>query len=81
STPAARGVEVTAVIEDQTPFKQKFDPGHPDAGPDGYVKLPNVNVVSEMVNVQEAARAYEANVAVIVNIKAMITKTFEIGKR
>ncbi|MCP4155403.1 MAG: flagellar basal body rod protein FlgC [bacterium] len=81
STPAARGVEVTAVIEDQTPFKQKFDPGHPDAGPDGYVKLPNVNVVSEMVNIQESARAYEANVAMIVNIKAMISKTFEIGKR
>ncbi|MCP5107104.1 MAG: flagellar basal body rod protein FlgC [bacterium] len=75
------GVEVIKVVEDQTPFLKKFDPGHPDAGPDGYVLFPNVNVVSEMVNVQEAARSYEANIAVIVSIKNMIAKTFEIGRR
>lgn len=75
------GVEVIGVVEDPSPFKRKFDPGHPDAGPDGYVLLPNVDVVAEMVNVQEAARAYEANIAVIVSMKNMIAKTFEIGRR
>lgn len=78
---AGTGVEVISVVEDPSPFKRKFDPGHPDAGPDGYVDYPNVDVVSEMVNVQEAARSYEANIAVIVAIKNMIAKTFEIGKR
>ena len=77
----AQGVEVTSVVEDPSPFRKKFDPGHPDAGEDGYVNFPNVNVVAEMVNVQEAARAYEANVAVITSIKSMISKTFEIGRR
>jgi flagellar basal-body rod protein FlgC len=77
----ANGVEVVKVVEDPSPFKKKFDPGHPDAGPDGYVMLPNVDVISEVVNVQEAARSYEANIAVIVSIKNMISKTFEIGRR
>ncbi|HLP47864.1 MAG TPA: flagellar basal body rod protein FlgC [Candidatus Deferrimicrobium sp.] len=75
------GVEVSQVVEDPSPFKQKYDPGHPDAGPDGYVLFPNVDVVSEMVNVQEAARSYEANIAVILAVKNMIAKTFEIGRR
>lgn len=75
------GVEVVKVVDDPSPFLQKFEPGHPDAGPDGYVLYPNVDVVSETVNVQEAARSYEANIAVIVAIKNMIAKTFEIGKR
>lgn len=79
--PTAVGVEVTKVVEDPSPFLKKFDPGHPDAGPDGFVELPNVNVVSEMVNIQEAARSYEANISVIVAIKNMIAKTFEIGRR
>ena len=77
----AVGVEVTQVIEDPSPFRRKYDPGHPDAGPDGYVLMPNVDVVSEMVNIQESARAYEANISVIVAIKNMIAKTFEIGRR
>ena len=77
----ATGVEVVKVVEDPSPFLEKFDPAHPDAGPDGYVKFPNVDVVSETVNIQEAARAYEANIAVIVSIKSMLSKTFEIGKR
>ena len=77
----AVGVEVTKVVEDPSPFLKKFDPNHPDAGPDGFVLLPNVNVVSEMVNIQESARSYEANISVIVAIKNMIAKTFEIGRR
>jgi flagellar basal-body rod protein FlgC len=77
----AVGVEVTKVVEDPSPFRRRYEPGHPDAGPDGYVLMPNVDVVSEMVNIQEAARAYEANIAVIVAIKNMIGKTFDIGRK
>ena len=77
----AVGVEVVSVVEDPSPFKRKFDPSHPDAGPDGYVMFPNVEVVSEMVDIQEAARAYEANISVILATKNMIAKTFEIGRR
>lgn len=75
------GVQVSKVVDDPSPFKKKYDPTHPDAGPDGYVLFPNVDVVSEMVNVQEAARSYEANIAVILAVKNMIAKTFEIGRR
>ncbi len=74
------GVSVTKVIEDQSPFLLKYDPKHPDAGADGYVKMPNINVVSEMVNIQEASKSYEANISVIVTAKNMISKTFEIGR-
>lgn len=81
SNGTSTGVEVVKVVEDPSPFMKKFDPGHPDAGPDGYVLLPNVDVVSEVVNIQEAARSYEANIAVIVSVKNMISKTFEIGRR
>ena len=77
----AVGVRVAEVVEDQSPFKRKFDPNHPDAGPDGYVLFPTVDVVSEIVDIQEAARAYEANISVILAIKNMIAKTFEIGRR
>lgn len=77
---SAVGVSVTKVIEDQSPFILKYDPKHPDAGPDGYVKLPNVNIVSEMVNIQEASKSYEANISVILAAKNMISKTFEIGR-
>lgn len=77
----ALGVRVARVVEDPSPFKRKFDPNHPDAGPDGYVLFPNVDVVSEIVDVQEAARAYEANISVILAIKNMIAKTFEIGRK
>jgi len=75
------GVEVTEVIEDPSAFRRKFDPNHPDAGPDGYVLFPNIDVVSEMVDLQEASRSYEANISAIVSIKNMIARTFEIGRR
>lgn len=76
----ASGVEVSRVVEDKSPFLRKYEPNHPDAGPDGYVLYPNVNIISEMVNLQEAARSYEANMSVILTIKNMIAKTFEIGR-
>lgn len=80
SEKTAMGVEVSNVFEDSSPFLRKYDPGHPDAGADGYVLYPNVNVISEMINIQEASRAYQANISVVLAVKNMIAKTFEIGR-
>ncbi len=74
------GVAVNKVFEDSSPFLRKYDPEHPDAGPDGYVLYPNVNIVAEMVNLQEASRSYEANISALLAFKNMIAKTFEIGR-
>jgi len=77
---ALEGVIPVAVVEDSRPFKVIYNPAHPDADPNGYVKLPNVNPVEEMVNMISALRAYEANVTVINNTKAMMLKALEIGR-
>lgn len=69
------------IIEDlEAPFKRIYDPSHPDADKDGYVKLPNVDLVQELVDVSVARRAYEANVAVIEASKLMALKALEIGR-
>ena len=65
------GVQVKEVQSSQEPFTLKFEPGHPDADKDGMVSYPNVNPTEEMVNLTEASRAYEANVAVVRAAKAM----------
>lgn len=75
-----KGVEVTSVEEDPSPFKSVYDPGHPDADQEGYVLMPNVNIVMEMANLISASRAYEANVTAINGTKAMALKALEIGK-
>lgn len=74
------GVRVQKVVEDQFPGPKVYDPGHPDADEEGYVAMPNVNIVEEMVNMISASRSYEANVTAINNTKAMIAKTLEIGR-
>lgn len=74
------GVEVTSIQDDPTPFKSVYEPGHPDANEDGYVLMPNVDMVSEMANLISASRAYEANVTAINGTKAMALKALEIGK-
>lgn len=74
------GVKVDAVIEDKSPFKTVYNPGHPDADKDGYLKMPNVNLLTEMVNMISASRAYEANVNAVQVTKGMIGKALEIGK-
>lgn len=74
------GVEVAAIVEDNTPPRRVYDPSHPDADPDGYVALPNINVVNEMVDMITATRAYEANVTVLNAAKAMTLKALEIGR-
>ncbi len=76
----ASGVKVTGITEDKSPFKSVYDPGHPDADEKGYVKMPNVNVMTEMVNMISASRAYEANVTAINSAKSMAMKALEIGR-
>lgn len=75
-----KGVRVTAIEEDPSPFKLVYDPSHPDADEDGYVRMPNVNIVTEMVDMISATRSYEANVTAINAAKSMISKALEIGK-
>lgn len=74
------GVAVTRIAEDQTPFKMVYDPQHPDANEEGYVRLPNVDMVKEMVDLMSASRSYEANVTSINAAKNMYLKAMEIGK-
>ncbi|MFA7404315.1 MAG: flagellar basal body rod protein FlgC [Pelobacteraceae bacterium] len=75
-----RKVDVSEIVEDQNPPRLQYDPGHPDANPQGYVAMPNVNVVEEMTDMISASRSYEANVTAVQAAKAMAMKTLEIGK-
>jgi flagellar basal-body rod protein FlgC len=72
------GVEVGAIVEDQTDFRLQYDPGHPDANAQGYVRMPNVNPVTEMVDLISASRGYEANVTAMQTAKQMFSKTLDI---
>ncbi|NLY42663.1 MAG: flagellar basal body rod protein FlgC [Clostridiaceae bacterium] len=74
------GVRVSRITEDPSPFKRVYNPGHPDADEDGYVLMPNVDIMTEMVNMISATRSYEANVAAINSTKSMAMKALEIGK-
>ncbi len=62
---SSAGVQVVGIVNDQSPDKLVYDPGHPDADANGYVHMPNVDVVKEMVDMMAASRAYEANVTAI----------------
>ncbi len=75
-----KAVNVSEIIDDPRPFKTVYDPYHPSADKDGYVRYPNVNVIEEMVNLLSARRSYEANVSVIKAAKSMANKALEIGK-
>lgn len=75
------GVKVTEIVEDtKTPMKMVYDPAHPDADENGYVTMPNVNVVTEMTDLIDATRAYEANVTAFNATKSMALKALEIGR-
>ena len=74
------GVRVSGIVEDQSPFRQVYDPSHPDADENGIVSMPNVEVVTEMVNMISATRAYEANVTALNASKSMAMKALEIGR-
>lgn len=78
---AGDGVKVSNIEEDTTtPFKMEYDPENPDANKDGYVQLPNVDPLREMVDLMSATRSYEANVTVLNATKGMMMKALEIGK-
>ncbi|HCJ57904.1 MULTISPECIES: flagellar basal body rod protein FlgC [Lutispora] len=74
------GVKVSSIVEDESEFKLVYSPGHPDADEKGYIKMPNVDVMVEMVNMISATRAYEANVTSINSTKNMVMKALDIGK-
>ncbi len=81
SQPAdATGVVVQAVVPDETPFQQIFDPSHPDADASGYVRMPNVDIARENVDMIAASRAYEANITVMNTTKQMTLKALEMGR-
>ncbi|ARD49291.1 flagellar basal body rod protein FlgC [Sporosarcina sp. P37] len=78
---ASSGVAVTRVKEDrETPFKLVFDPAHPDANGEGYVEMPNIDPLREMIDLMSATRSYEANVTVLNANKSMLMKALEIGR-
>jgi len=76
----AVGVQVQQIVEDQMPFRRRYEPSHPDADAQGFVALPNVDVPEEMVDMLGAARAYQANITAMGLIKDTISKALELGK-
>ena len=77
---AAQGVRVTQVVESAAPMRMVYDPKSPAANPDGYVTMPNVNVVEEMTNMISASRAYQTNAEVMGTAKSLMEKTLAIGQ-
>ncbi len=75
----AEGVKIAKIIEDNEPPQQIYNPSHPDANEEGYVGMPNVSVLKEMVDMMSATRSYEANTTVIKSAKRMAMKALEIG--
>ena len=83
--PQGMGVRVTGIVEDDSPGLLVYDPTHPDAYPpghemEGYVRMPNVNIVEEMVNMIAASRSYEANITAIGMARTLTQRTLEIGQ-
>jgi flagellar basal-body rod protein FlgC len=78
--PVAPGVHIAQVVEDPSPPLKRYDPGHPDAGPDGYVSYPDINPLTEMVDLMGATRAYGLNSSAVQAEKGMIASALEIAK-
>jgi flagellar basal-body rod protein FlgC len=78
SSSPVNGVQVAGVVEDPSDPRRVYDPGHPDADAQGYVTLPNVNPVTEMVDLISASRSYEANVTAMQTAKTLFSKTLEL---
>lgn len=74
------GVRVTQIAEDISPFKLQYDPSHPDANADGYVEMPNVDLVKEITDAMAATQAYSANVTAFNTLKTVATRALDIGK-
>ncbi len=77
--PESAGVAVARVVEDSAEARKTYDPKHPQADADGYVSMPNVNVVDEMVNMISASRSYQTNVEVMNTAKTLMLKTLTLG--
>ena len=80
SGPVAPGVHIAQVVQDPSPPLKRYDPGHPDAGPDGYVSYPDINPLTEMVDLMGATRAYGLNSSAVQAEKGMISSALEIAK-
>lgn len=78
--PAVQGVRVAQVIEDASPLKRVFDPKHPAADAEGYLTMPNVNVVDEMVNMISASRSFQTSIELMNTAKQLALKTLSIGQ-
>lgn len=74
------GVKVQSIVDDASPLKPVYNPSHPDADAEGYVYMPNVDIMKEMVDMLSASRSYEANVTMLNASKAMVSKALEIGR-
>jgi flagellar basal-body rod protein FlgC len=75
---ASAGVEVAGIVSEPGSVRQVYDPGHPDANAQGYVAMPNINPVTEMVDLIDASRAYQANVTALQTTKTAFSKTIEL---
>lgn len=80
NTAQGQGVQVVGVVSDPSPPRMVYDPQHPDANGEGYVEMPNVHVVKEMVDLITATRAYEANIVALNSAKSMAQRALEIGR-
>ncbi|MDZ7548789.1 flagellar basal body rod protein FlgC, partial [Clostridium perfringens] len=74
------GVKAVGIVEDESPLRRVYDPSHPDSDKDGYVTMPNVNLLNEMADMIASSRAYEANVDTLNATKGMFTKSLELGR-
>lgn len=74
------GVKAVAIVEDETPLQEVYDPTHPDSDENGYVTMPNVNILTEMADMIAASRSYEANAETLSASKTMFMKALEIGR-
>ena len=77
---SGNGVRAVGITKDTSPTRRVYDPNHPDADANGYVEMPNINIVSEMVDMMTATRAYEANVTAVNAAKTMALKALDIGR-
>ncbi|MAK56520.1 MAG: flagellar basal body rod protein FlgC [Pusillimonas sp.] len=77
---AVGGVQVSNVVESNAPARMEYQPDHPLANEEGYVEMPNVDVVAETVNMISASRSYQANVEVVNTAKALMSRTLSIGQ-
>ncbi len=77
---STQGVKVTEILEDQSTPRKVYNPSHPDANPEGYVEMPNISVMEEMVDMMSATRSYQANATAVKSAKRMALKALEIGR-